>query len=135
MDMRRIERPSRPNSAFAGPAGRDLEPDMVAPIYPVAALHLYQAVLAMAAAQPRTYAAALYPRQLQAHFIARSTWFNFPDLITAQVHAYGPTTSSLTLYSRSVYGYSDLGVNQRRLTAWLAALPTEIATLTKADRL
>ena len=52
--------------------------------------------------------------------------FNFPDLITAQVGEAGPDASTLVLYSRSVYGYSDLGVNRRRLNAWLAALRTRI---------
>jgi len=36
--------------------------------------------------------------------------------------------STLVLWSRSVYGRSDLGVNRRRLTAWLGALDTTLAT-------
>ena len=43
-------------------------------------------------------------------------------LVTAQVTAAGPEASTLVLYSRSVYGHSDLGVNRARVTAWLAAL-------------
>ena len=31
----------------------------------------------------------------------------------------------LVLYSRSVYGYSDLGVNRQRLNDWLVALRTK----------
>jgi uncharacterized protein (DUF1499 family) len=30
------------------------------------------------------------------------------------------------LYSRSVYGYSDFGVNRRRLGTWLAALQSSM---------
>jgi uncharacterized protein (DUF1499 family) len=48
--------------------------------------------------------------------------FNFPDLIAAQVNEAGADQSMLVLYSRSVYGYSDLGVNRRRLDDWLVAL-------------
>ena len=51
---------------------------------------------------------------------------NFPDLITAQIGEAGPGRSTLVLYSRSVYGYSDLGVNRQRLTSWLAAVRTKI---------
>ena len=80
----------------------------------------------MAAAQPRTFLAATYPAARQVHFVARSAWLNFPDLVTAQVGDAGPGGSTLALYSRSVYGYSDLGVNRRRLNAWLAALQTKI---------
>ena len=50
----------------------------------------------------------------------------FPDLVTAQVTETGPSSSSLTLYSRSVYGHSDLGVNRQRLVTWLAAVQTSI---------
>jgi hypothetical protein len=32
------------------------------------------------------------------------------------------------LWSRSVYGRSDLGVNRARLTAWLAALDAALPT-------
>jgi uncharacterized protein (DUF1499 family) len=30
------------------------------------------------------------------------------------------------MYSRSVYGHSDLGVNRQRVNTWLAALQTKI---------
>ena len=76
------------------------------------AARLFAAVHAVAAAQPRTFLAASYPDRLQDHWVARSAVFNFPDLITVQVAAAGPT-STLVLYSRSVYGRSDLGVNRR----------------------
>jgi len=70
--------------------------------------------------------AAQYVAQLQAHFVARSALLNFPDLITAQVAEAGPDASTLVLYSRSVYGYSDLGVNRKRLNTWLAAIMNKI---------
>jgi uncharacterized protein (DUF1499 family) len=66
--------------------------------------------------------AADYKPQFQAHFVARSAWLNFPDLIVAQVTAAGSDASTLALYSRSVYGYGDFGVNRARLITWLAAL-------------
>jgi uncharacterized protein (DUF1499 family) len=65
-----------------------------------------------------TFPAAAYPDQLQAHFVARSALLNFPDLIAVQVQP----DSTVVLYSRSVYGYSDLGVNRRRLESWVTAL-------------
>ena len=58
--------------------------------------------------------------------MVRSAVFNFPDLVTAQTNDVGPDSSTLVLYSRSVYGYSDLGVNRQRLNAWLAALQSKI---------
>jgi uncharacterized protein (DUF1499 family) len=128
MDMARIERPASPNTALAGPAvpGKDTAttPDIATPTYDVPATRLFAAIRAVAAAQPRTFLAADYPDRLQDHWVARSAVFNFPDLVTVQVVAQGENASTLVLYSRSVYGHSDLGVNQRRLHVWLAALNT-----------
>ena len=90
------------------------------------ASRLYDAVRAVAAAQPRTFLAADYSAERQTHWVVRSTVFNFPDLVTAQITGAGPDSSTLVLYSRAVYGYADLGVNRQRLNTWLAALQTKI---------
>jgi uncharacterized protein (DUF1499 family) len=126
LDMGQLQRPASPNTALAAPAGGDPAPDIVTPIFPVPPSRLYDAVTAVAADQPRTFLAAAYPAERQVHFVARSAWFNFPDLITAQIGGHGSETSTLVLYSRSVYGYSDLGVNRQRLNTWLAAVATNI---------
>lgn len=110
MDMDHIQRPASPNTA------------LVNQTFEAPAPRLYAAVLSVAAEQPRTYFAAEYATARQVHYVVRSAVFNFPDLVVAQVTAAGPDSSTLVLYSRSVYGYSDLGVNQARLKAWLAAL-------------
>ena len=126
LDMSHIQRPPSPNTALAAPAGSSPTPDIVTPVFQVAPARLYDAVIAVAAAQPRTFVAATYPAERQAHFVVRSAWFNFPDLVTAQIGEAGGETSTLVLYSRSVYGRSDLGVNRQRLDSWLAALGTKI---------
>jgi uncharacterized protein (DUF1499 family) len=46
----------------------------------------------------------------------------YPDLITVQFRPLDSTRSTLAIYSRSVYGYSDRGVNQRRVRQWLDRL-------------
>jgi uncharacterized protein (DUF1499 family) len=126
IDMQRIERPASPNTALAAPAGFAPPPDVVTPTYPMPAARLYDAVRAMAAAQPHTFLAADYAAERQTHWVVRSAVFNFPDLVTAQVSDAGADSSTLVLYSRSVYGRSDLGVNRQRLDSWLAALGTKI---------
>jgi uncharacterized protein (DUF1499 family) len=126
MDMSHIERPPSPNSALAAPKGTQPTPDIVTPGFPVPAARLYAAVRAVAAGQPRVFLAAEFPAQRQVHFVARSAVFNFPDLIAAQVGEAGPDHSTLVLYSRSVYGYGDFGVNRQRLDAWLAALRIDL---------
>jgi uncharacterized protein (DUF1499 family) len=147
MDFSGLVRPATPNSALAGPAvpgspvagspvpgspvpGAAGAPDLVTPVFRVSAARLFAAVHAVAAAQPRTFLAASYPDRLQEHWVARSAVFNFPDLITAQVVTAGPDASALVLYSRSVYGRSDLGVNLARLRVWLAAVNTMLMSPT-----
>ena len=100
--MDAIRLPASPNAA------------LVTQPYQAPAARLYDAVLRVAAAQPRTFLAAEYPAERQVHYVVRSAVFNFPDLVTAQVDDAG-TGSTLILYSRSVYGYSDFGVNRTRV--------------------
>ena len=128
MDVTHLVRPASPNSALAAPNGFSPPPDIRTPVYPVPADRLYAAIQAVAAAQPRTFSLAAYPDRLQADWVARSAVFNFPDVIMAQVSPAGRNEATMVLYSRSVYGYSDLGVNRQRVAAWLAALNRTIET-------
>jgi len=122
MDMSAIVRPGSPNTAWAAPDGSSPRPDRVTPVYRVPPERLLTAIRAVAAEQPRTFLHADYPGNRQTHYVVRSRIFNFPDLVTAEVGPAEPGGSTLKLYSRSVYGYSDLGANRVRIDAWLAAL-------------
>lgn len=126
MNVTKIVRPSTPNTALAAPAGFKPAPDIVTPAYNIAADKLLALIQDVAASQPRVYPAANYTNQLQVHYVARSSVFNFPDLVMVQVVRTGSGSSSLVIYSRSVYGQSDLGVNRKRLDTWLAALNTKL---------
>jgi uncharacterized protein (DUF1499 family) len=126
MDITHLARPASPNTALAAPAGFSPAPDVVTPRYKLPADRLFALLRDIAASQPNTYQAALYPEQLQVHYVARSSVLNFPDLIMAQVRTDGPGGSDLILYSRSVYGRSDFGVNRKRVEAWLAALQIKL---------
>jgi uncharacterized protein (DUF1499 family) len=126
MDIAHIVRPSSPNTALAAPAGFSPAPDIVTPRYDIPAERLFALVQDVATGQPRTFRAALYPDQLQVHYVARSELLNFPDLIAVAVSPDGPDRSTMILYSRSVYGYGDHGVNRVRVNAWLAALQKKL---------
>ena len=126
MDTAQIVRPASPNTALAAPESFNPPPDTVTPSYPVPADRLFAVIQAVAAGQPRTYQAAVYADRLQAHYVARSTLFNFPDLIMVQVTKADADSSRLIVYSRSVYGRSDFGVNRQRVANWLAALQIKI---------
>ena len=126
LDFAHLAHPASPNTALAAPAAFRPRPDIATPAYPVPAAALFAAVRAVAAAQPRTYPAAVFADRGQADWVVRSAVLNFPDLVTAEVVADGAGASRLILYSRSVYGRSDFGVNRARLTVWLAALAAAI---------
>jgi uncharacterized protein (DUF1499 family) len=122
MDMTRIERPATPNTFLAGPASMRPQPDLVTEEQKHDAPVLYETARAVFSGEPRTYVAAEYPEQLQIHYVVRSALMNFPDLVTVQVNPAGADRSTLVIWSRSVYGRSDFGVNRDRTKAWLAAL-------------
>ncbi len=127
LDVARIERPASPDSALAAPEGWAPRPDIVTPVYPVPAHALLAAVAHVADTQPRAFRAAAYPDAGQLHWVIRSAVFNFPDIVTAQAMPHNPDGSALLLlYSRSVYGYGDFGVNRQRLMIWLAALDNAV---------
>ena len=126
LDVAHIVRPASPNTALAAPAGFSPAPDILTLRYRLPADRLFALVLDVAASQPATFQAALYADQLQAHYVARTAVFNFPDQIMVQVRQEDPDSSALIVYSRSVYGRSDLGVNRKRIEAWLADLRTKI---------
>ncbi|MCG8491810.1 MAG: DUF1499 domain-containing protein [Sneathiellales bacterium] len=54
--------------------------------------------------------------------VQRTRLVRYPDVITVQLQELGPNSSTLAIYSRSVYGRSDFGVNKDRIDAWLARL-------------
>ena len=46
----------------------------------------------------------------------------FPDTVDVEVFPAGENQSTLAIYSRSLIGRKDFGVNRARITRWLAAL-------------
>ena len=124
--LRGIVRPGSPNHALAAPAGFSPAPDLGTRPYPVPAATLLAAVEAVASGEPRTFALPARPgTPWRRDFVARSAVFNFPDLVAVEILP-GEASSGLVLWSRSVYGRSDLGANRRRVTAWLAALDARL---------
>lgn len=123
MDMTKIERPGTPNTYLAGPQGMIPVPDRVTTVQPRDAAALFEAARAALERQSRVHVAAAYPDRRQVHYVARSALLNFPDLVTVQVDPAGPGKSTIAIWSRSVYGRSDLGANKARVESWLTLLP------------
>lgn len=147
IDFATLERPRSPNTYLVCDAQTcrqavaDEEPALFdAP--PDAVKAAWDRVIA---AQLRTRETASDPAAGQYEYVQHSRFMRFPDTITVRFAAgseAGPETGEeagqgeahsssartrLMLYSRSKYGYSDMGVNRRRAAAWIAALRAELS--------
>ncbi len=127
-DIADIRRPSSPNTFLAGPAGFALTPDLPTRGYDVAPDRLFATVQDVIAAQPRTTALAVDARRLRADYVVRSRAFRFPDIVLVQVLRTAAGQSSLVMYSYSLKGHYDFGVNRGRVIALLAALDAALVS-------
>ena len=124
VDWARLERRTSPNDSFFGeesvaPLARA---DGAAPLFDETPLALMQKLRAVALAEPRTqelYEGGAAGTHLR--FVQRSWLLGYPDIIDAMAYPRGEG-SSLALYSRSLVGRSDLGVNRARIERWLNRL-------------
>jgi uncharacterized protein (DUF1499 family) len=126
LDFARLSRPASPNTALAAPSGFGPALDIASPHYDVPPAVLYGALRRVAEAEPRVFVQARFDSARQAAYVARSAFWNFPDLVQIAAVPDG-TGSQPVIYSRSLYGHSDVGVNRKRVEAWLARLPQAIA--------
>jgi uncharacterized protein (DUF1499 family) len=72
--------------------------------------------------QPRTRRRNVETAPGQHEVVQRTALLGFPDWITFEALEVEGGKSTLALYSRSVYGWSDLGANKKRIDGWLAKL-------------
>jgi len=131
-----LVQPRSPNTSLAAPTGHPGPKQVTAPLLPGTPDAVFAALLALAEGFPRTWRLAAWPERRQAQWVERSPLVNYPDIITSECVA-TPEGTSLFLYSRSLFGYSDLGVNGKRVARWLEALqaalpPAETAALPPA---
>jgi uncharacterized protein (DUF1499 family) len=92
------------------------------PVFQVPVEKLHRRWRLMLAALPSVKILAQYDDGRQMDYVQRSARFRFPDIVTVRFIATAPAQSTLAVYSRSVYGRSDFGVNRARVEAWLARL-------------
>jgi uncharacterized protein (DUF1499 family) len=123
IDFRTLTRPNRPNQFLVCP--RDLcraTPDLFSPTYDIPVASLRDRWLKLIVQQPRVQQLAVSKEGWQYDFLQRSLVLRFPDTITVRFITLGDKRSTLAIYSRSHYGYSDFGVNRARVESWLTAL-------------
>lgn len=117
-----IRRPASPNTCLAGPPGFIPKPDLQTRPYNAAAEHLFEVMQNVVAAQPRVTRLGVDSDRLRADYVFRSRVFRFPDIVMIQVLPRDQGQSALVVYSYSLKGHYDFGVNRSRVSALLAAL-------------
>jgi uncharacterized protein (DUF1499 family) len=99
-----------------GPRGQ------ISPVHPVPPPALLEAFDRMALAQPATRRLAGSPSDGLVTYVQRTPIVGYPDYVSVRAVPVECGGSALVLLSRSRFGRSDLGVNEARVKAWLAAL-------------
>ena len=124
IDFPTLERARTPNTFLMAPDGlcKNAKVDVKSPVYAVPAAKLRQEFLRVAIAQPRVSHSFRDDAGLYDDFVVRSFLLRFPDLVAVRFLDAKAGNSTFAIYSRSVYGRSDLGVNRARTMAWLREL-------------
>jgi uncharacterized protein (DUF1499 family) len=102
------------------------ETDGEAPVFDVPAEQLQVAWDEMLAEQPRLQVLRRDVTNVQIDYVQRTRLLRFPDLVTVRFVPIDDTHSTLAIYSRSVYGTGDMGVNRIRVEEWLARLKARV---------
>ncbi len=100
----------------------DANPHADSPVFDVSVERLRGRWREVVAVQPRVELLAEDEDGQQIDYAQRSARFRFPDIITVRFISVTSSQSTLAIYSRSVYGKSDFGVNRERIDAWLKTL-------------
>jgi hypothetical protein len=127
IDFATLQRDSVPNQYLLCPKGMcQAETDGEAPVFDVPVEQLQVAWDEMLAEQPRFQVLRRDVTNIQIDYVQRSRLLRFPDLITVRFVPIDDTHSTLAIYSRSVWGKGDMGVNRARVEEWLARLKARV---------
>jgi uncharacterized protein (DUF1499 family) len=102
-------------------------PGLAAPTYNEPPQTLFADLQDVAALQPLTYPLDTEPTALQAAWVIRSKFWNFPDVLEIDVLPAPNGKSTLILYTHALYGYSDYGVNRTHAIQWLKDLNMKVS--------
>lgn len=126
VDFATLTLTGKPNQYLVCPPGLcAATPHAASPRFDLSAEQLRGRWREITAAQPRLALLAERDDGWQIDYIQRSARFRFPDIVTVRFIPTTPTQSTLAIYSRALYGRSDLGVNRKRTETWLALLGAE----------
>jgi len=127
IDFRKTVLVSTPNQYLMCPPDYCADkPHMISPIFQVPLAELEKAWDAMMNKKVDFIPLDKSDKSHRRHYEQRSKLLRYPDRITVEFQARGDATSSLAIYSRSKYGYSDGGVNEARVQSLLQGLKAQL---------
>ncbi|OIO08261.1 MAG: hypothetical protein AUJ52_08555, partial [Elusimicrobia bacterium CG1_02_63_36] len=92
------------------------KPHRESPVFEMPAEELERRFFEIALSNPRS------SRRSRDTIATRSWFWRFPDLVTVRFIELEDGKSAIAVYSRALYGHSDLGMNKKRIDAWLSRL-------------
>jgi len=115
--------PVKPHSfRMAPPALTNEVVDMPAPVFTANPTLMAKAFDDFVLSQNKTTRIAGSPEEGWMTYIQRSPRWNFPDYISVKFIDLNGGKSTIAIFSRSRFGYSDLGVNKKRVLTWVNTL-------------
>jgi uncharacterized protein (DUF1499 family) len=108
--------------AIAVSTGKPNEYRITSPVFDMTAPELTKMFDDFVLTQPRVKLVAGTLQDQMITYVQRTKIIGYPDYITIKVIPVGAEQSKLEILSRSRFGYSDLGVNKRRIDDWLLQL-------------
>lgn len=124
VEFETLELKPSPNQFLVCPPGlcRQAQAHLEPPSFDLTVEQLCDRWREMVSRQPRVSELSADPVREQYEYEQLSALVGYPDTITVRFLPAGEGRSTLAIYSRSHYGRSDLGVNEKRIRAWLDLL-------------
>jgi len=130
VEFQNLVRSPHPNDALACPPGTcAAAAEITPPAFGVSAADLGNAFRHLIETEPRVEVIASGAGS-QDIYIQRSRVLGFPDVIVVSFIDLPDGRSTLAVYSRSVLGRSDFGVNKARIHGWRKRLSEAVPPLT-----
>ncbi len=118
-----VERPASPNTYYVAPQAMvDAGVDLEAPVYAAPAAIMAKAFDDFVLTQPNIIPLVSAEGGLWVTYVQRTPVLKMPDYISVRFIDLEGGRSTIALYSRSRYGYGDMGVNKARVDLWLQSL-------------
>jgi uncharacterized protein (DUF1499 family) len=122
----------KPNQAIVAPSTLQIKTEkpvaepMPSPVFAQTAVQVSDTLVKIATAEPRTEVLYTSEDGMKLTLLQQTAVMRYPDFVSVELLQRDDGYSEIAMYSRSVYGYGDIGVNGKRVERWLAKLNTDL---------